>query len=56
MGIENMLKSIRKIHKEDVLLVKIGTFYQVYGRDACIISYLFGYKIKKAQEINNKNL
>ena len=40
MGIINMVANIKEVHKEYVLLVKIGSFYYCYGRDAYIISYL----------------
>lgn len=43
-----MLKSIEEIHKQDVCLFKIGSFYHAFGRDTYILSYLFGYKIKEA--------
>ena len=46
MSLENMIKSIKEIHHEYVVLIKIGAFYHAYGKDAYIISYLFGYKRK----------
>ncbi len=46
MSIENMVKTIKQIHKEDVVLIKVGTFYHAYGKDSYILSYLFGYKRK----------
>lgn len=42
-----MVNEIKEIHSKDVCLFKVGTFYHAYGRDACIMSYLFGYKIKE---------
>lgn len=45
-----MIKAIKKIYKEDVLLVRIGDFYHVYGKDAYILSFLMGYKIKSIEE------
>ena len=45
MGIINMIANIKEVHKEYVLLVKIGSFYYCYGRDAYIVSYLLHYKI-----------
>lgn len=45
MGVVNMVKNIKEIHKEDIALIRIGTFYYTYGKDAFIISYLFEYKI-----------
>ena len=40
MGIINMIAKIKEVHREYVLLVKIGNFYYCYGKDAYIISYL----------------
>ena len=34
------------------MLVKEGSFYHIYGKDAYIISYLFGYKIKEIENMN----
>lgn len=47
MKINNMVKTIKQIHKEDIVMIKIGNFYHVYGKDAYIISYVFDYKIKE---------
>lgn len=43
-----MIQSIEEIHKNDICIFKMGSFYHTYGRDAYILSYLFGYKIKAA--------
>ena len=50
MGIINMIQTMKLVHKLDIVLVKIGNFHQVYGKDAYIISYLFGYKLKKIEK------
>ena len=42
-----MLKTVKKVHKDAVIIVKVGNFYNVYRQDAYIISYLFGYKLNK---------
>ncbi len=47
MGVENIIQVVKKVHTEYIVLVKEGSFYHIYGKDAYIISYLFGYKIKK---------
>lgn len=49
MGIVNMVKTIKEIHPTDIVLVKIGSFYYVYGKDSYIISYLFLYQLKKIE-------
>lgn len=46
-----MIQTIKLVHKLDIILVKIGKFYQVYGKDAYIISYLFGYKLKRVENV-----
>lgn len=45
-----MIKTIKEIHSKDICLFKIGTFYHAYGRDAYILSYIFGYKIKDLEK------
>lgn len=45
MGIANVIASIKEVHREYVLLVKIGSFYYCYGKDTYILSYLLKYKI-----------
>lgn len=42
-----MIKVIKQIHPEDLVLVKVGSFYHAYGKDAYIIAYLFNYQMKK---------
>ena len=39
------MENIRKLYPEHILFYYIGSFYQCFGRDAYIVSYLFGYKI-----------
>ena len=51
MSILNIVKTVKEIHKEEIIFVKIGKFYQVYGKDAYIISYLLDYKLKKVEEV-----
>lgn len=46
MKITNIVKTMKQINPEKVLLLKVGNFYYQYGKDAYIISYIFGYKIK----------
>lgn len=50
MAITTIMKEIKKIHPQEVVLVKIGQFYHVYGKDSYIISYLFNYKIQLIEE------
>ena len=52
MGIKNVIEVVKQVHKEEIVFVKIGKFYQVYGKDAYIVSYLFEYKLKKVEEVH----
>ena len=45
MGIINIVENVKQIEKESIIFVRVGNFYNCYGRDTYIISYLFGYKI-----------
>jgi len=49
MGVLDVMIIVKKIHEKDVVLVKAGTFYNVYENDAVILGYLLGYKIKEVE-------
>ena len=51
MGTVNMVKTIKKVYPSCAVLVKVGNFYHVYGKDAYILSYLFEYKITEKEGI-----
>lgn len=44
-----MIKEIKEVHPEEIVLVKMGNFFHVYGKDSYIISYLLGYKIRRIE-------
>lgn len=50
MSIIKIIKTEKELHKDSIVLAKIGSFYHVYGRDAYILSYLFGYKLKQMEK------
>ena len=52
MAVLTIIKTIKSIHPESIVLVKIGKFYNVYGRDSYIMSYLIGYKLKEIENIS----
>ena len=52
MAVLTIIKTIKSIHPESIVLVKIGKFYNVYGRDSYIMYYLFGYKLKEIENIS----
>ena len=39
MSILNIVKTVKEIHKEEIIFVKIGKFYQVYGKDVNVKSF-----------------
>lgn len=41
------VRKIKEIKREWVVFIKVGVFYEVYNKDACIVSFLFNYKIRK---------
>ena len=41
-----MHKTIKELFPDYIVLIKMGTFYEAYGDDANILSYLFSYKIR----------
>ena len=45
-----MVKNIKEVHPNSIVLYEIGAFYYAYNRDAYIISYLFNYKLKKVND------
>ena len=41
-----MHKTIKELFPDYIVLIKIGSFYESYGADANILSFLFSYKIR----------
>ena len=52
MSVINMVHSIKELFPDYVVMIRIGTFYEVYNDDANIISYLFKYKIKSLSSLD----
>lgn len=50
LSVINMAKNIKQIHPNFLICYKVGAFYHCYGKDAYLLSYLFGYKIKEAEK------
>ena len=51
MGEINVIKSMKMGCPSCIMLVKVGSFYDAYSKDAYIMSYLLGYKISEKQNI-----
>ena len=50
MSVINMARNIKQVHPDSVICYKVGTFYNSYGKDAYIISYIFNYQIRHIAE------
>ena len=50
MGIENIVRTVKKIHPQFVVIVDNGKFYYTYGKDSYIISYLFNYRFTNSKK------
>ena len=44
MAVITIIKTIKTIHPDAIVMVKSGKFYNVYGKDSYVMSYLFEYK------------
>ena len=53
MKMDNVIKTMKEINPETVIFIQIGAFYHVYGKDAYILSYLFGYQMKNLENSYN---
>jgi hypothetical protein len=51
MAVTTIIKTIKSIHPDSIILVKVGKFYNVYGKDSYILSYFFNYKLKELDGI-----
>lgn len=51
MAVTTIIKTIKSIHPDSIILVKVGKFYNVYGKDSYILSYFFNYKLKELEGI-----
>ena len=51
MGTVNIIKTVKNIYPDCVVIVKVGNFYHVYSKDAYIFSYLFEYKINEKESV-----
>lgn len=45
-----MAKDIKKVHPEYVMMYKVGNFVQAFGKDAYVISYVFGYALRVTKD------
>lgn len=44
--LDRNFKLIKDLNPNSVVLLKIGSFYHAYGKDAYLLSYLLGYQLK----------
>ena len=50
MKLENTIKMFKEIHPESLILIKIGTFFQAFGKDSYVLSYILGYQLKPVSQ------
>ena len=50
MSTVNMAQKIKLIHPQYLICYRVGNFYNCYGKDTTIISWLFNYKIKEVDK------
>ena len=50
---DTMIKTMKQINPETIILIQIGAFYHAYGKDSYILSYLCGYQIKSVENSYN---
>ncbi len=46
MKIKDEYDELKKQHQEQIVLIKVGSFYVTYSCDAMLLQYLFAYQIK----------
>ena len=46
MSIVDNIRTIKKVHIKDIAMVQVGKFIYAYGKDAYIMSFVFGYKAR----------
>lgn len=46
MATSPIIKAIKEKYPQKLILIRIGNFYHAHGKDAYIMSYLFGYRLK----------
>lgn len=50
---DTIIKAMKEINPNTIILVQVGAFYHVYGKDSYILSYLCGYQIKSVENSYN---
>ena len=45
MKVKEKYEELKNQHQEEILLLKVGSFYVTFFQDAEILSYLFSYKV-----------
>lgn len=50
MSVLTMMKEVKAIYPDYIALIKIGKFYNIYLKDAYIVSYLFEYKLRDMEK------
>lgn len=49
MGTVDMIRTMKQVHPNEIILLKVGKFFHSYGKDAYIIAFLQNYQLKKVE-------
>ena len=50
---DKTIKVIKDINPNTLIMIKIGSFYHTYGKDAYLLAYLFNYQLKSSENTYN---
>lgn len=49
MKIKEKYEELKKVHQDEVVLFKVGSFYVTFSKDAIVLNYLFSYQINNSK-------
>ena len=52
ISIITIVKELKEMFPDYIVMIKVGKFYKVYGKDSNIMSYIFEYKINEESKID----
>ena len=49
MTIKDKYDRVKKNHKDEVVLIRVGSFYVTFSIDAMVLNYIFSYQINEGK-------
>ena len=49
MKIKEKYEELKKVHQDEVVLFKVGSFYVTFSKDAIVLNYLFSYQLNNSK-------